>query len=173
MQEPIYRGYEWLNYDSCVVMRAADLLVGEARRAPKQRTDELGLMVDEPLHIDAGEIGRDQLRFEDLVVEAQHELAPRAGLGGVSQSTFFEPFLRETGDSRTASGPRPASGPRADIPEYKNKTVTSGAFGFLKQYGPPKEVNRARYNIGLAIFAIPILFGWLAPYAGTLQVGSS
>jgi hypothetical protein len=49
--------------------------------------------------------------------------------------------------------------------------IKNCAFGFLKQYGPPKEVNRARYNIGLAIFAIPVLFGWLAPYAGTLIPG--
>lgn len=49
--------------------------------------------------------------------------------------------------------------------------IKNRAFGFLKQYGPPKEVSRARYNIGLAILAIPILFGWLAPYAGTLIPG--
>ena len=49
--------------------------------------------------------------------------------------------------------------------------IKNRAFGFLKQYGPPKEVSRARYNIGLVIFAIPILFGWLSPYAGTLVPG--
>jgi len=42
--------------------------------------------------------------------------------------------------------------------------VKSRVLGFLKQYGPPKEVSRARYNVGLAMFSVPILFGWLAPY---------
>lgn len=46
--------------------------------------------------------------------------------------------------------------------------IKDRVFGFLKPYGPPKEVSRARYNIGLAMFAIPILLGWLSPYAGTL-----
>jgi hypothetical protein len=49
--------------------------------------------------------------------------------------------------------------------------IKNRAFGFLKQYAPPKEVSRVRYNIGLVIFAVPILFGWLAPYAGTLIPG--
>ena len=49
--------------------------------------------------------------------------------------------------------------------------IKSRAFGFLKQYGPPKEVSRTRYNIGLVVFAIPILFGWLVPYAGPLIPG--
>jgi hypothetical protein len=37
-------------------------------------------------------------------------------------------------------------------------------FGFLKQYGPPKEVSRRRYNIGLVLFCVPIAFGWLSIY---------
>ncbi len=41
-------------------------------------------------------------------------------------------------------------------------------LGLLRQYGPPKEVGRARYYIGLAIFIIPFLFGWMAPYAREL-----
>ena len=49
--------------------------------------------------------------------------------------------------------------------------IKSRTFGLLKQYGPPKEVSKARYNIGLAIFVIPILFGWLAPYAGSYIPG--
>jgi hypothetical protein len=36
--------------------------------------------------------------------------------------------------------------------------------GFLKQYGPPKEVSRRRYNIGLVLFWVPIAFGWLSIY---------
>jgi hypothetical protein len=49
--------------------------------------------------------------------------------------------------------------------------IKNHIFGFLKQYAPPKQVSRARYNIGLVIFAVPILFGWLSPYAGTLVPG--
>jgi uncharacterized membrane protein (DUF485 family) len=37
-------------------------------------------------------------------------------------------------------------------------------FGFLNQYGPPDEVSRTRYTIGLVMFIVPIMFGWLAPY---------
>jgi len=38
-------------------------------------------------------------------------------------------------------------------------------FGFLKKHGPPDKVSRTRYHIGLAMFLLPLLFGWLAPYA--------
>ena len=38
-------------------------------------------------------------------------------------------------------------------------------FGFLKRVGPPMEVSRPRYTLGLVMFCIPILFSWLAPYA--------
>ena len=42
---------------------------------------------------------------------------------------------------------------------------------FLKQYGPPEVVSRVRYNVGLAVFSVPILFGWLAPYTDKLIPG--
>jgi hypothetical protein len=42
--------------------------------------------------------------------------------------------------------------------------IKNRVFGFLKQYGPPAEVCRIRYMIGLVMFAVPIGFGWLAPY---------
>ena len=42
--------------------------------------------------------------------------------------------------------------------------IKNRVFGFLKQYGPPAEVSRTRYIIGLVMFAVPIVFGWLAPY---------
>jgi hypothetical protein len=48
----------------------------------------------------------------------------------------------------------------------KNRT-----FGFLKQHGPPAEVSHIRYTIGLLMFAVPIVFGWLAPYAADLIPG--
>jgi hypothetical protein len=37
-------------------------------------------------------------------------------------------------------------------------------FGFIKKYGPPEVVSRTRYHIGLVMFVLPILFGWLGPY---------
>ena len=42
--------------------------------------------------------------------------------------------------------------------------IKNRVFGFLKQYGPPVEVSRTRYTIGLVMFAVPVVFGWLAPY---------
>ena len=46
--------------------------------------------------------------------------------------------------------------------------IKNRVFGFLKQYGPPAEVSRTRYTIGLVMFAVPIVFGWVAPYAAKL-----
>jgi len=38
-------------------------------------------------------------------------------------------------------------------------------FGFLgKHFAPPETVSLIRYRIGLALFSIPLLFGWLVPY---------
>lgn len=42
--------------------------------------------------------------------------------------------------------------------------IKSRVFGFLKQYAPPREVSRTRYFIGLVIFSVPLLYGWLGPY---------
>jgi hypothetical protein len=42
--------------------------------------------------------------------------------------------------------------------------IKSRVFGLLKRYGPPEEVSRARYNIGLVMFVLPILFGWVTLY---------
>ncbi len=42
--------------------------------------------------------------------------------------------------------------------------IKDRTFGLLKQYGPPPEVSRTRYTIGLVMFVIPILFGWLSAY---------
>ena len=49
--------------------------------------------------------------------------------------------------------------------------IKSRIFGFLKQYGPPQEVSRTRYTIGLVLFALPVVFGWIAPYAGDMIPG--
>ena len=42
--------------------------------------------------------------------------------------------------------------------------IKARVFGFFKRYAAPQTVSRTRYRIGLALFLLPILFGWLAPY---------
>jgi len=37
--------------------------------------------------------------------------------------------------------------------------------------GPPKEVSRTPSNIGLVMFCVPIIFGWLSPYVADLIPG--
>ncbi|MDF1746500.1 MAG: transporter suffix domain-containing protein [Gimesia sp.] len=49
--------------------------------------------------------------------------------------------------------------------------IKSAVFGFLKSYGPPEEVSPIRYRIGLVMFGIPLLLGWLSPYLGHLLPG--
>lgn len=39
-------------------------------------------------------------------------------------------------------------------------------FGFLKQFAPPDSVSITRYRIGLAMFILPLLAGWIQPYLG-------
>ena len=43
-------------------------------------------------------------------------------------------------------------------------TMKKRIFGFLKKHGPPDRVSLARYRIGLVMFVMPLLFGWLSPY---------
>ena len=49
--------------------------------------------------------------------------------------------------------------------------IKNRVFGFLKQYGPPAAVSPTRYAIGLVMFTVPLVFGWLAPYATDLIPG--
>jgi len=44
-------------------------------------------------------------------------------------------------------------------------------FSFLKKHGPPDRVSRTRYRIGLVMFVLPIVFGWLGPYGANLIPG--
>jgi hypothetical protein len=37
-------------------------------------------------------------------------------------------------------------------------------FRFLKKHGPPDRVSLTRYRLGLVMFVLPLLFGWLGPY---------
>ena len=49
--------------------------------------------------------------------------------------------------------------------------IKSRFFAFLKKHGPADKVSPARYHIGLVMFGLPILFGWLAPYVSILIPG--
>ena len=44
-------------------------------------------------------------------------------------------------------------------------------FVFLRKHGPADEVSRTRYRVGLVMFVVPILFGWLAPYGPDHMLG--
>jgi len=37
-------------------------------------------------------------------------------------------------------------------------------FAFIKKHGPPEKVSLTRYRIGLVMFILPVVIGWLAPY---------
>ena len=42
-------------------------------------------------------------------------------------------------------------------------------FSFLKKHGPPDRVSLTRYRVGLVMFVLPVVFGWLGPY-GAQQI---
>jgi len=44
-------------------------------------------------------------------------------------------------------------------------------FSFLKKHGPPDRVSLTRYRIGLVMFGLPVVFGWLGPYGVHLIPG--
>jgi hypothetical protein len=44
-------------------------------------------------------------------------------------------------------------------------------FSFLKKHGPPDRVSLTRYRVGLVMFGLPIVFGWLGPYGAHLIPG--
>ncbi|MEJ5989139.1 transporter suffix domain-containing protein [Ramlibacter sp. PS3R-8] len=37
-------------------------------------------------------------------------------------------------------------------------------FGALRRFGPPRQVSRGRYRLGLVLFMVPMLMTWIAPY---------
>jgi len=49
--------------------------------------------------------------------------------------------------------------------------IKAQVFGVLKVYGPPQRVGRTRYRIGLIMFVLPLLFGFLSPYLGQYLPG--
>ncbi len=44
--------------------------------------------------------------------------------------------------------------------------IKQRVFGFIKSYGPPQEVSATRYNTGLVILMLPVLYAFLSPYIG-------
>lgn len=46
--------------------------------------------------------------------------------------------------------------------------IKSKVFGALKRYGPPAEVSLNRYRIGLIFFTVPLVLGFVSPYAKSL-----
>ena len=51
------------------------------------------------------------------------------------------------------------------------RVIKDFIFKLFRKYGPPDAVGRTRYRVGLVMFVLPILFGWLAPYAPHLIPG--
>lgn len=42
--------------------------------------------------------------------------------------------------------------------------IKARAFGLLRSVGPPRDVSRTRYTVGLIMFVLPLLYGWVSPY---------
>ena len=51
--------------------------------------------------------------------------------------------------------------------------IKARVAGIIKQYGPPQTVSRTRYTIGLFMFVLPVLFGWVMPYVADYIPGLS
>ena len=49
--------------------------------------------------------------------------------------------------------------------------MKASIFKWIKRHGPPDKVSRSRYRIGLAMFVLPVLFGWFVPYAPDIVPG--
>lgn len=49
--------------------------------------------------------------------------------------------------------------------DYLKGRVKRALGRFFHEHGPPERVSRARYRIGLVMFIIPIVLGWITPYA--------
>jgi hypothetical protein len=49
--------------------------------------------------------------------------------------------------------------------------IKNRVFGFFRKHGPPQQVSRRRYNIGLVMFCIPILFALVSGYAAEFIPG--
>ena len=45
--------------------------------------------------------------------------------------------------------------------------------GVSRKIGPPQQVNRSRYLLGLILFLVPVLMTWIAPYAPRSSFGTA
>ncbi len=41
-------------------------------------------------------------------------------------------------------------------------------LGLFRKVGPPQQVSRERYRLGLVLFLVPVLMTWIAPYAAAI-----
>jgi len=51
------------------------------------------------------------------------------------------------------------------------KAIRNKFFGYFKKFSPPQEVGKTRYRIGLVMFVLPLLFGWVEPYIASVLPG--
>jgi len=49
--------------------------------------------------------------------------------------------------------------------------LKNSVMNLLKRYGPPENVSRTRYTIGLIMFCLPLIFGWISIYTARLIPG--
>ena len=43
-------------------------------------------------------------------------------------------------------------------------TIKARFFSFINKHSPPDRVSKRRYRVGLVMFVLPLLFGWLGLY---------
>ena len=53
---------------------------------------------------------------------------------------------------------------REEVLIAQSAAATQLGRDLFKKHGPPDQVGRTRYHIGLVMFGLPLLFGWLGPY---------
>jgi hypothetical protein len=41
-------------------------------------------------------------------------------------------------------------------------------LGLFRKVGPPQQVSRERYRLGLVLFLVPVMMTWIAPYAAAI-----
>jgi hypothetical protein len=44
-------------------------------------------------------------------------------------------------------------------------------FGYMGKFAPAEKVSSRRYRIGLVLFIIPFIFGWISPYSADFIPG--
>jgi hypothetical protein len=95
-------------------------------------------------------------------------LAPTAGIPLVSSFDLSGSLLAAISGGLLVTGEVLGVAAVAIMGKPGYDYVKSLFFGVLRRVGPPRVVSRFRYRVGLMMFCIPILFGWLAPYLSEL-----